>query len=79
MLVGTRTPKKQALSLADLIAQDVLRDVLSLSDDSLAKKLGSPRGPLCRGQKAKGSAKKRAHQRLIAQADQSICLYTSSS
>ena len=78
MLVGTHTPKKQALSLADLIAQDVLRDVLSLSDDSLAKKLGSPRGPLCRA-KAKGSAKSERTQRLIAQADQSICLSTSGS
>ena len=77
-MLGALTHQKAGTLLAEQLAQHVLRDVLSLVDDSNQKNWGSPR-PFAERGKGQGSAKKRAHQRLIAQADQSICLSTSGS
>ena len=68
-MLGALTHQKAGTLLAEQLAQHVLRDVLSLVDDSLAKKLMA--ASLQRA-KAKGSAKKRAQQRRIVQADQSV-------
>ena len=69
-MLGALTHQKAGTLLAEQLAQHVLRDVSSLVDDSNQKNCGSPRACFC--SRGKGSAKKRAHQRLIAQADQSI-------
>ena len=70
-MLGAHTKNTAALTTT-LLALHVLRDVLSLVDDSLAKKLGVAAAPLLLQQERHSSAKKRARQRLIAQADQSI-------
>ena len=75
-MLGALTHQKAGTLLAEQLAQHVLRDVLLLVDDSLAKKLGSPRGPCfaaeakaaLKSERGSGSLRKQTNARSLAQA-----------